>query len=144
MVVSHHVVAGIWTLDLRKRSYPLSHLTSPGCLHSYVTFTLTHFVSWAVVVHAFNPNTWEAGAGGSEFKNSLIYRGHCYGKVLGMRGWAFCKPCPIHLVLHMPWDRSLALGGGGCFCCLLSISLRNFQTRIASTLWNNHHPFLPL
>jgi hypothetical protein len=32
MVVSHHVVAGIWTPDLRKSSqcsYPLSHLTSP-------------------------------------------------------------------------------------------------------------------
>jgi hypothetical protein len=32
VVVSHHVVAGIWTQDLRKNSqcsYPLSHLTSP-------------------------------------------------------------------------------------------------------------------
>jgi hypothetical protein len=32
MVVSHHVVAGIWTQDLWKSSqcsYPLSHLTSP-------------------------------------------------------------------------------------------------------------------
>ena len=32
VVVSHHVVAGIWTQDLRKSSrcsYPLSHLTSP-------------------------------------------------------------------------------------------------------------------
>jgi hypothetical protein len=33
MVVSHHVVAGIWTLDFQKSSrcsYPLSHLTSPA------------------------------------------------------------------------------------------------------------------
>jgi hypothetical protein len=32
MVVSHHLVAGIWTQDLQKRSqcsYPLSHLSSP-------------------------------------------------------------------------------------------------------------------
>jgi hypothetical protein len=37
MVVSHHVVAGIWTQDLWKSSqcsYPLSHLSSPMCLFS--------------------------------------------------------------------------------------------------------------
>jgi hypothetical protein len=35
VVVSHHVVAGIWTQDLRKSSqcsYPLSHLASQICL----------------------------------------------------------------------------------------------------------------
>ena len=34
MVVSHHVVAGIWTQDLWRSSqcsYPLSHLASPSC-----------------------------------------------------------------------------------------------------------------
>ena len=31
--------------------------------------------SWAVVVHAFNPSSWEAEAGGSlEFAASLVYR----------------------------------------------------------------------
>lgn len=59
-----------------KLSQPLigvQAMNSSDCLHSYVTFTLTHFVSWAVVVYAFNPNTWEAGSGGSEFKSSLVY-----------------------------------------------------------------------
>ena len=28
----------------------------------------------AVVAHAFNPSTWEAEAGGSEFEASLVYR----------------------------------------------------------------------
>ena len=30
--------------------------------------------SWAVVVHAFNPSTWEAEASGFEFEASLVYR----------------------------------------------------------------------
>jgi hypothetical protein len=29
---------------------------------------------WAVVAHAFNPITWEAEAGISEFEASLVYR----------------------------------------------------------------------
>jgi hypothetical protein len=30
--------------------------------------------SRAVVAHGFNPSTWEAEAGGSEFEASLVYR----------------------------------------------------------------------
>ena len=42
VVVSHHVVAGIWTQDLQKNSqcsYPLSHLTSPMRNIFYVQFS---------------------------------------------------------------------------------------------------------
>lgn len=120
-----------------KLSQPLTGvqaMNSSGCLHSYVTFTLTHFVSWAVVVHAFNP-TWEAGAGGSEFKNSQVYRGQCHVKTLGMSGWAFFKPYPQHTLLCIsPGTDHWPCSGLGYFYCLLGISLRNFQTRIASTL----------
>jgi hypothetical protein len=38
VVVSHHVVAGIWTQDLQKGSqcsYPMSHLTSPSPPHTH-------------------------------------------------------------------------------------------------------------
>jgi hypothetical protein len=31
-------------------------------------------LGWAVVAHAFNPSTWEAEAGGSEFGAGLVYR----------------------------------------------------------------------
>jgi hypothetical protein len=43
MVVSHHVVAGIWTQDLRKSSQcsqPLSHLSSPPWKTFYIKFRL--------------------------------------------------------------------------------------------------------
>jgi hypothetical protein len=48
MVVSHHVVAGIWTQDLWKNSqwsYPLSHLSSP-----YFWFFETVFLCVALAV----------------------------------------------------------------------------------------------
>jgi hypothetical protein len=50
VVVSHHVVAGIWTHDLRKSSqcsYPLSHLTSP------VSFFLSFFFSSLLFLPSF-------------------------------------------------------------------------------------------
>ena len=43
MVVSHHVVAGIWTQDLWKNtwcSYPLSHLSSP---HNSLSYTASQW-----------------------------------------------------------------------------------------------------
>jgi hypothetical protein len=45
VVVSHHVVAGIWTQDLRKSSqcsYPLSHLTSPFL---FIFKTDSHYIA---------------------------------------------------------------------------------------------------
>ena len=56
MVVSHHVVAGIWTHDLRKNSqwcsYLLSHLTSPVWESSGLTYASSHhsFLFWATAV----------------------------------------------------------------------------------------------
>jgi hypothetical protein len=43
MVVSHHVVAGIWTQDPRKCSqcfYPLRHLTSPMCVSFFMPYCM--------------------------------------------------------------------------------------------------------
>jgi hypothetical protein len=51
MVVSHHVVAGIWTQGLRKSSqcsYPLSHLVSPVHLFLYKYVYL--YLAWVVVL----------------------------------------------------------------------------------------------
>jgi hypothetical protein len=45
MVVNHHVVAGIWTLDLRKSSrcsYSLSHLTSPNFI--FLVYVILNFL----------------------------------------------------------------------------------------------------
>ena len=41
--------------------------------HSYM-LSQKQTTSWAVVVHAFNPSTWEAEASGFEFEASLVYK----------------------------------------------------------------------
>jgi hypothetical protein len=51
VVVSHHVIAGIWTQDLRKSSqcsYPLSHFTSPSAsvLNFLFSFLSYYFDFW--------------------------------------------------------------------------------------------------
>ena len=67
MVVSHHVVAGIWTSDLRRAvrcSYPLSHLTSPyACI-------IMHETTLQLSSDTHQKNTWDPTADGCWKLNS--------------------------------------------------------------------------
>ena len=84
VVVSHHVVAGIWTQDLWKSSqcsYPLSHLTSPR--QKFKSAISLEFPETAISVgnwthmgrvdHICNLSTWGIGQWDHRFETSLGY-----------------------------------------------------------------------
>jgi hypothetical protein len=99
VVVSHHMVAGIWTQDLWKSSqcpYPLSHLTSPQ-RNSY-----TERFNWAgLQFQKFSPlllwwKAWQCagrhGAGGAKSSTSWS-AGSCRRLYATLTiAWAFKRP----------------------------------------------------
>jgi hypothetical protein len=76
MVVSHHVVAGIWTLDLQKSSqcfYLLSHLTNPGLNKSYQIIAPATILQNSLAALISNP---ESSRGSGDLPWSKRYFSH--------------------------------------------------------------------
>ena len=102
MVMSHHVIAGYWTQDLRKKSqcsYPLSHFSSP------FMWNINKRRQHKMTYHAVWPNSgWrmsDLGISDSIYKEDFYDQTTCHSRDLLHILWEFllCQVSPkVHLL----------------------------------------------
>jgi hypothetical protein len=79
VVVSHHVVAGIWTQNLRKsslRSYPLSHLTSPLCVLFFFSFFFIYLFIYLFIIYKYTVAVFRCTRRGHQISLQMVVSHH--------------------------------------------------------------------